>query len=807
MNCKKLLSLILAFAMVFSLTACTTQPDPTEAPTAAPTTPPTEAPTTPPTTPPTEPPTEPATEPPPPEMLYNDAVELLNNTSDITMTVRMKHTVTVDGAIYEESSTQTISYAGYGTEAFTATATDEVNLRGYTTTYDEIFKDGILYTTMDGALHFKGEMTVEEYTSRFVPLVLLDAALYGTITEENMVLTFSDPTTGEGWIVPEYGNLEEATGTMSLNNDGSVKGFTYDVTYSIGGAEICYNLQVDIDPTVGEIPTVDETIEYTELEFVYAPRFMEQAVGYLLQPTATHSVSASMVESIVTQAGGAMRNQSTIINSWSAGGEYLGAVDLSIYLMHSAGTESYEQEERFVDNAYTITVDGGAPQANSGVTARLFEDYCIGALTSAFPSSGYLTGCTATDLGSIYFLELTFSEELALALEDGIASMFWSDEAFLDDMAEDYRTETMTGYLSIDKNTGLPLALGYYFEGYHTLDGYEYMISLQQDQSFDLVSMDAYEAIMEEGPVPAEPEEKATPLFYHVTGEDGQEMWLLGTIHIGDARTSYLPQEIYDAFDAADALAVEFNSEAFDQEMEENEEFSDEVTSLYFYDDGTTAKDHVKDEELFRYAEMYMKATGNYHMNAPYMKISLWSNSIDNFFRRQSYGLSSSQGVDNQLIWRAQNQDKEILDVESGLFQTQMITGFSEGLQELLLKESVYSDPYGYVLSTWELFEMWCAGDEATLIAYLNDEGEDDEPAEEDPEAPTLSEEELGYLEEYDNAMGTDRNDDMHDVAVSYLESGKVVFYAVGLAHLLAEDGLVNTLRAAGYTVELVSYE
>ena len=360
----------------------------------------------------------------------------------------------------------------------------------------------------------------------------------------------------------------------------------------------------------------------------------------------------------------------------------------------------------------------------------------------------------------------------------------------------------MTGYLSIDKNTGLPLALGYYFEGYHTLEGDEYMISLQQDQSFDLISMETYETIKEEGPVPAEPDEKATPLFYHVTGEDGQEMWLLGTIHIGDARTSYLPQEIYDAFDAADALAVEFNSEAFDEEMENDEEFSDEVTSNYFYDDGTTAKDHVKDEELFRHAEMYLKATGNYHMNVPYMKISLWSNSIDNFFRRQSYGLSSTQGVDNQLIWRAQAQEKEILDVESGLFQTQMLTGFSDGLQEMLLEESVYADPYEYVQGIWELFEMWCAGDEATLIAYLNDDD-----TEEDPDAPELTDEEQGYLDEYNNAMGTDRNDDMHDVAVGYLESGDVVFYAVGLAHLLAEDGLVNTLRDAGYTVELVTFE
>ena len=44
----------------------------------------------------------------------------------------------------------------------------------------------------------------------------------------------------------------------------------------------------------------------------------------------------------------------------------------------------------------------------------------------------------------------------------------------------------------------------------------------------------------------------------------------------------------------------------------------------------------------------------------------------------------------------------------------------------------------------------------------------------------------------------------MLSVAEGYLTSGKTVFYAVGLAHLLTNDGLVNTLRNAGYTVELI---
>lgn len=792
MTYKKLLALILALTMVLGLAACGDDPEPTTVPTTQPTTAPTTEPTT-------EPTTVPTTEPlPTPEELYAEAVSLLNSTPAYILTIQTERTVTVDGADFKESSQQVVTYNGFGTELFSAAAQETVDSDGYVTTYDERFQDGTLYTTIDDSLYFKGAMTADEYISRFAPVVMLDAALYGDITADGDVLTFSAPTAGESWIVPEYGALVDATGTAALSADGGIDAYTYAVTYAIGGAEIHYDIEMDVDTASdGNLAPLDEDTEYIELEFVDAPRFIEQAAGYLWQPDGVHSVSASITESVTTHAGGAIRNQSTVINSWGTKDDYMGNVDISIYLMSAGGTDSYEQKERFHDKTYTISTDGGTPVKQAGVSASAFQKYCIDSMCSIFPPVSYLSGCTATDLGSIYFLELTFNEEMAEALKGGAVSVFWGEPDYLDELADGYRTQEMSGYLSIDKNTGLPLAAGYYYEGYHTLEGDEYMLSLQQDQSYDLVSTSAYETIAEEPPVPAEPEEKATPLFYHVTGENGQEMWLLGTIHIGDARTSYLPQEIYDAFDAADALAVEFNSEAFDAAMENDEALSDQVTACYFYDDGSLAQDHVEDEELFGYAEMYMKATGNYHMNVPYMKVNAWANSIDNFFLRQSYDLCSTQGVDNQLIWRAEDQDKEILDVESGLFQIQMLMGFSEGLQEQLLYESVYADPYAYTENTRELFEMWCAGDEAALIAYLNEE----------PDYSEMTDEEISLLEEYNNAMGTDRNDDMHDVAVGYLESGDVVFYAVGLAHLLAEDGLVNTLRDAGYTVELVSYE
>jgi uncharacterized protein YbaP (TraB family) len=419
------------------------------------------------------------------------------------------------------------------------------------------------------------------------------------------------------------------------------------------------------------------------------------------------------------------------------------------------------------------------------------------ALLYNIPMLDLLTGATAEDLGSLYHLELSFDPTYADSYGQSIAQTFWGDPEFLNDLATDHGTKAMEVYFAIDKYTGLPTATGYYYEGFHIIDDFEYLLTMQADQSFDLASDDAYEAITETPPTAKEPDEKATPLFYHVTGEDGQEMWLLGTIHVGDARTSYLPQVIYDAFDNADALAVEFNSEAFDDALETDDELSAQVSACYFYDDGTTTQEHVEDQELFDYAEKLLKATGNYHMNAPYMKAYFWSNSITNYYMSQGQNLSSTQGVDNQFIWRAQAQEKPIYDVESGLFQVQMMSGFSDPLQELLLLDGAATDAVEYFTSTQELFEMWCAGNEADLIAYLTEEDDTSE----------MTDEEILLLEEYNNAMETNRNDDMLDVAVGYLESGEVVFYAVGLAHLLAEDGLVNTLRDAGYTVELITYE
>jgi uncharacterized protein YbaP (TraB family) len=94
------------------------------------------------------------------------------------------------------------------------------------------------------------------------------------------------------------------------------------------------------------------------------------------------------------------------------------------------------------------------------------------------------------------------------------------------------------------------------------------------------------------------------------------------------------------------------------------------------------------------------------------------------------------------------------------------------------------------------LYNAWLLGNASTLEGLLNSEGSSDQ----------LSEEEAALMDEYYDVMLTQRNAGMRDKAVEWLEAGDKVFFAVGAAHLLGEDGLITLLRDEGYAVEQLSY-
>ncbi len=785
---KRMIALLLALAMLLGLFGCTDLAAPSEP--ALSTTESTEEPTA------------------DDVAAYEAFCETLRG-EDVTLDVVTTKTTTVGDMSMTEEYTQALTYAGGNIKMEETVSYWDMDIQGMTTAtdvqYREVYADGVLYIKLENHVLFSAALTEEEAAGRYAPAVLLDSSLYEDVTYIDAssvpVVTFSASAAPESWAVPAEAELIDAEGKAFFNPDGTVE-FTYTVEYNYGPARV---EQTTVSTTRQEVETVtvpENADKYTRLDSADALRIVLQTTDLLSKvDSATVMTSGSMF----SQAGAIITSNSEELSVYGKGEDLVMKSEYSAYLsdFYNDTEDSYEQETSYKDGVYTLQEGDSIPTTWTTVDIEVLENSCLQAMQPPLPEPKYWQNVTAEDLGSLYYLEFTFNENQASAYQNSIAETFWNDATLMNQHATAYTTDEVSGYLSVDKYTGLLVASGVKYQGTHVIDGQNWIMTLQDDLSIELPSFGAYKEITDEMPPEEEPEQKATPLFYHVTGEDGQEMWLLGTIHVGDTRTAYLPQEIYDAFAASDALALECDTEAFDEQMEEDEKLQEQVSDLYFYTDGSVISEHI-DEELYTQAVKYLRATGNYNMNAEFMKPSVWSNSIENFFLQQGHTLTSEQGVEERLTKLAHEQEKEILEVESSVFQIEMTTGWSEDLQEQLLSESLEYTGAAYYEGVYELYELWCAGDEETLRLELSTQVDTSELTPEELEEYEANKE---LYEEYNTSMSTDRNEGMLQKAIEYLESGDVIFFAVGLAHLLDDtNGLVDTLREAGYTVELVSY-
>jgi len=752
--------------------------------------------------------------------LYETAVEAVNSGS-VELLVDYERSVTVGGHTYGESGSITQDYFNIDTDDFLARVKHSVTYgdNAYDFKYQEIYSDGVVYQTLTDS-SFMAEMSAENFIARYVPLKMLDPALYTlSVDDSGSVIIFAEATGAESWLIPEGAELISATATAKVW-ENALTGTAYSARYIYGAAtfDVTYDMMIT---SAGRAPMVpDNTAAYLPLDDIDSVLLLDHAYGYLGQARHITCGSKSM---IMSEAAAFLMQSGETFDVYAVGDEYAMNADssITIYDLSTGSSDSYDVTERLVDGKYTVSENGGREENVTSFTQEYIETSILSSIQEWILASEYIQTAEVTELGGLLLIEYTCTEEMGENMCYDTCSAIFENPDVLNDAATSYTTDTMTHYLALDSYSLLPTAAGILYEGTHVIGGYKYALTRQIDQYFDLASMSAYDAIFEEPAPEEEPENPATPLFYHVTGADGQEMWLFGTIHVGDNRTAFLPQEIYDAFYASDALAIECNVDAFYEQVEEDEELQSAVSDLLYYSNSTIA-DHIETPDLYDTAVKLMKATGNYNFNIEYLKADSWASAIDNYRLGQGYALSSEKGVESRLTALAEEDDMPVWEVESTLFQMEMTSNFSEHLQEVMLYSST-GDSKSSWESTMELYELWCAGDEEALIEALASEPWD--MKEEDFDLEGLSGEDLERAEailadldninaqlavlqeEYYKAMEFDRNVGMLEVAKGYLESGDTVFYAVGLAHLLAENGLVNTLREAGYTVELVDYQ
>lgn len=283
------------------------------------------------------------------------------------------------------------------------------------------------------------------------------------------------------------------------------------------------------------------------------------------------------------------------------------------------------------------------------------------------------------------------------------------------------------------------------------------------------------------------------PMLFHVTGDKGQEGYLFGTIHVGDKQMDTALEKLLPYVDRCDALAVEFDVVAFEKRPSSEQA---EVLMPFVLTDGSKISDYMP-EELYQKASDLLREA---KLPASFMKIynlAMWSQLVEQaaLITKTNYDLSS--GMDRALIQHCYDKSIEVRDVESAELQYSILAAFPDELN-LLMIEQTLKNLDDYQAGIDKLYNAWINGDPKEIAAVINEEDAE--------EMAAYTEKERALLEDYSNQMLTQRNLGMRDRAVEWLKAGDKVFFAVGAAHLVNEDGLIALLQAEGYTVEQLSY-
>lgn len=279
---------------------------------------------------------------------------------------------------------------------------------------------------------------------------------------------------------------------------------------------------------------------------------------------------------------------------------------------------------------------------------------------------------------------------------------------------------------------------------------------------------------------PVEQASSISPLLYQVTDESGNTIWLFGSIHVGREDFYPLPTYITNAFNQAEALAVEFDIRAYEKDMAAQ---AQDMLN-YTYLDGTTIEDHI-DPALYADASALLQGTALPAELLNLYKPMFWASLIESM-AYETETTSATLGIDYHMIDAAIERNIPVLSIESSDFQSKMLGGFSEEFQELYLRYTVDNADTA-TQDILDLLNLWASGDEEAFCAYLNTtEG-----------AP----EEAAIYEEYNKAMITDRNLNMTDFAEAQLKDGTATMICVGAAHIVGDGAMAQLLAERGYTV------
>ncbi len=740
--------------------------------------------------------------PPPPEPtaaeVFAEAASFWAETDNYHHEIEITSERYVGSIGYTEEWEREADYLGIGTDSFCALIDNEQILMDSVIRSEEYYADGKAYLIYNSTENkYVSDMTSESYLERVLPAVILDPALYETVefaNEDKTEIRFEGASDAESWLASYSLWINEANGTAYLDKDGAIERMEYTVSYNRGPvmATDIYTVELSESKRNAEdIPAFSE--EFAPVETIDLPKILDYASYMLLSlPGGTGSNNIEIGSQL---AGIYLLEHFSFSSIVCEDGNMLMELD-DEYLLQTAD-EGYSQtwNALYKDGEVTYTQDGKEnPRA---VDFDWMQSVLYAAFTSVtIPEPSFMESIRFEDIGDFWIVEYDIDPAHAKDVEQYALSLVLQDPTVVDQYSSEFRVTTFTGKLSIDKDTGFLTASSCTLEAEHIVNGDPYVFLFSRDMTMSFGDISAYENITGEPYPDTEPpeEEKATPVFYEVTDDSGGKLYLLGTIHIGDDRTAFLPDEIYAALEEADALAVEMNTHTMEDRLLADAALYHAYMDANFYTDDGTLKEHIP-ETLYQQVADRMYALGYAQLTDQMRPSAIITDYMAALTDSCNY-LFSLKGVDERLLTLAENADKKIYEIEDIKEHLLTMSKLSPETQQALLEECVQYKRADALASNLYSFDLWCNGDPQAWEEYLDSEYEGE-----------MTEELRKAYEEYDRVLEGDRNGVMFEKIKDYLASDETVFAAVGMAHILGDGGLADQLTDAGYTVKLVEYQ
>jgi uncharacterized protein len=250
-------------------------------------------------------------------------------------------------------------------------------------------------------------------------------------------------------------------------------------------------------------------------------------------------------------------------------------------------------------------------------------------------------------------------------------------------------------------------------------------------------------------------------------------VYLLGSIH-------YLKSENYPLADAIEAAFRDANRVVFEIDMEGAQGQAQQLMAFKgLYTDGRTLKDHVT-PETYALAERQFTRVGLdiqiFNQFKPWFTaLSLLA------VKLQALGFDPSQGIDSYFSRKAKQEKKETSGLETLEYQFDLFDKLPQRVQEALLLQAL-SGGESTEAAVNSVVKAWAAGDLQALDALLLRDWRD-------------------YPELYQSLV-VNRNRAWLPKIESYLWQNENTLVIVGAGHLGGNDGLIEMLKARGYSVE-----